>query len=329
MMRRLALLVATLALACSTEVRPHAGIVGGANLVPLQAPYLTLSPGSGSLVAERAFTPAARLSATDNGANGTYVLDLASSGVTPGTYTSVTVDTYGRATGGTNPAASGGNDDWETYWIGQCDTAAAFTSNKYAFFHERFHSVARQWGNGPAASAGAVVLTSAGVGGILAATSTTQTYLGTSPGTDAGSDHFMSTNGKFCLVARVKVVTPSSFPLVGTERGEITLHTTHNSTGIQTGILKTASTTKWVMHDNAGTATLSAKNIRSDEFVNLMTYSNGTNLYFRVTDSDGTETAVTGPLASAQGSTPVSMSIYVANTTTLHFDDVLLVYPSP
>lgn len=301
---------------------------GGANLNTVGAPYLSLSAATG-LSAERVFTPSARFSATDNGANSTYALDLATT-ITQGSATNanITWDAYGRLTAATSGSA-GGNDDWESYWIGQCDTAAAFTANKYAFFHERFHSVARMWAAGPAASAGTIVLTSAGVGGILAATSTTQTYLGTSPGTDAGSDHFMATNGKWCLVARIKVITPSSFPLAGTERGEVALHTTHNSTAVSMGILKTASTTKWVMHDNAGTATLSAKNIRSDEFVNLMAYSDGTNLFFRVTDSASTETAVTGPLSSAQGSTPVSMSIYVANTTTLHFDDVLLVYPSP
>lgn len=44
----------------------------------------------------------------DLSANRTWVVDLASSVVTPGTYRSLTVDTYGRATGGTTPTTFAG-----------------------------------------------------------------------------------------------------------------------------------------------------------------------------------------------------------------------------
>jgi len=47
-----------------------------------------------------------RFTAVDNAGNFSTDIDLAATGVGAGTYTSVTVDAYGRVTGGTNPAGS-------------------------------------------------------------------------------------------------------------------------------------------------------------------------------------------------------------------------------
>jgi phage-related tail fiber protein len=60
-------------------------------------------------------------------------IDLASSGVTPGTYQSVTFDAYGRATAGTNPTTIGGYNITNAYTKGEIDsifgsTTAAATS---------------------------------------------------------------------------------------------------------------------------------------------------------------------------------------------------------
>lgn len=77
----------------------------GAAGAPDTLSYLTVS-NTASLSAERALAVAARLTKTDGGANSTLTLDMASGIVAPGTYTSVTVDTYGRTTGGTNPTVA-------------------------------------------------------------------------------------------------------------------------------------------------------------------------------------------------------------------------------
>jgi len=60
-------------------------------------------------------------------------IDLATSGVTPGTYQSVTFDAYGRATAGTNPTTIGGYNITNAYTKGEIDsifgsTTAAATS---------------------------------------------------------------------------------------------------------------------------------------------------------------------------------------------------------
>lgn len=64
--------------------------------------------------AEPAINFLPRLTATDNPGNTSTDIDLATSGVTPGTYKSVTVDAYGLVTSGTNPpsdVASVSNSD--------------------------------------------------------------------------------------------------------------------------------------------------------------------------------------------------------------------------
>jgi hypothetical protein len=87
---------------------------GGGGGAPANATYLTLSLDA-TLTDERVFSPTARFAITDNGAGGTYVLDLALAG-TAGTYAfpaSLTTDAYGRVTAvtaGSAPVASGWTD---------------------------------------------------------------------------------------------------------------------------------------------------------------------------------------------------------------------------
>ena len=82
---------------------------GGA---PDTASYLTLALHAG-LSGERRFVPAARLAATDGGANADYTLDLATTGVAAGTYGSatqvpqITTDAYGRLTAASAVTISG------------------------------------------------------------------------------------------------------------------------------------------------------------------------------------------------------------------------------
>jgi len=82
---------------------------GGA---PDSASYLTLALHAG-LSGERRFVPAARLAATDGGANADYTLDLATTGVAAGTYGSatqvpqITTDAYGRLTAASAVTISG------------------------------------------------------------------------------------------------------------------------------------------------------------------------------------------------------------------------------
>lgn len=93
-------------------------VSGGGAGAPASATYLTLE-AEAVLSAERRLVPAARLTGTDAGPNNTYTLDLAASGVTPGTYGSatqvaqVTIDTYGRVTAAANVAiANAGFFSW-------------------------------------------------------------------------------------------------------------------------------------------------------------------------------------------------------------------------
>lgn len=69
---------------------------GGA---PTDASYLVMSANA-SLTGERVLTVSGELSLNDGGANGNATLGLATSGVTAGTYTKVTVDNKGRVTTG-------------------------------------------------------------------------------------------------------------------------------------------------------------------------------------------------------------------------------------
>lgn len=68
---------------------------------PPDATFLTLSLNS-SLTNERVLTASSNVSITDAGANSTATLDLTNTGVTAGTYTSVTVDAKGRVTAGSD-----------------------------------------------------------------------------------------------------------------------------------------------------------------------------------------------------------------------------------
>ena len=56
-------------------------------------------------------------------------IDLASSGVTPGTYQSVTFDAYGRATAGTNPTTISGYNISDAYTIAQIDSLFGSTTS--------------------------------------------------------------------------------------------------------------------------------------------------------------------------------------------------------
>lgn len=77
---------------------------GGGTGAPTSAQYLVLA-NDGDLTGERRVVLAARLAGSDAGANSTYTIDLASGIVTPGTYTKLTVDTYGRVTAGATLSA--------------------------------------------------------------------------------------------------------------------------------------------------------------------------------------------------------------------------------
>lgn len=59
-------------------------------------------------------------------------IDLASTGITPGTYKSVTIDAYGRATGGTNPTTLSGYGITDAYTIAQVDALFGSTTSAAA-----------------------------------------------------------------------------------------------------------------------------------------------------------------------------------------------------
>ncbi|CAB4136480.1 hypothetical protein UFOVP312_1, partial [uncultured Caudovirales phage] len=59
-------------------------------------------------------------------------IDLAATGITPGTYKSLTIDAYGRATGGTNPTTLSGYGITDAYTIAQVDALFGSTTSAAA-----------------------------------------------------------------------------------------------------------------------------------------------------------------------------------------------------
>lgn len=193
------------------------------------------------------------------------------SGVTAGTYTSVTVDARGLVTGGSNPSSSGAPAvSVNTNGVVSATNVAqlAFTNSADVTFpvssnNTKVAEISATFVNGSTGS-GAVVKSNAPV-------ISTATLLGTTTATTVNS---ATLNNSGTLTGAIAIVTTAN--VTGTITGATVTATSGNFSGTLTGATVQATTINSATHNNSGTLTSATVNATSGNISGTITGATAT-----------------------------------------------------